>query len=143
MPVTLVPKESFQLTQKILNDNPVLVDKISAAAKIEAAEVPELLQEVVRFLYLIAQSEKRLTPSLPVDLGWHEFILCTRYYMDFCTEFFGRYIHHHPGGDEAENQQQYSLTLKLYAQEFGNPPQKYWDYISIDIEVSCGSCSAF
>ena len=35
-------------------------------------------------------------PSRAVDVAWHEFILITRAYTDFCRRAFGRYLHHHP-----------------------------------------------
>ncbi|WP_338846033.1 hypothetical protein V8J88_20060 [Massilia sp. W12] len=41
-------------------------------------------------------------PSQAVDLLWHEFILCTRQYEDFCQRAFGRFLHHAPAGSGAD-----------------------------------------
>jgi hypothetical protein len=35
-------------------------------------------------------------PSQVVDDLWHEFILYTRHYDDFCKQAFGRFLHHTP-----------------------------------------------
>lgn len=35
-------------------------------------------------------------PSDAVDSAWHEFILFTRQYADFCDKAFGRFLHHTP-----------------------------------------------
>ena len=35
-------------------------------------------------------------PSDAVDTAWHEFILFTRQYADFCDKAFGRFLHHTP-----------------------------------------------
>ena len=35
-------------------------------------------------------------PSQVVDVAWHEFILFTRRYDKFCTDAFGRFLHHTP-----------------------------------------------
>lgn len=35
-------------------------------------------------------------PSQIVDDGWHEFILFTRSYKDFCKKALGRFLHHTP-----------------------------------------------
>ena len=35
-------------------------------------------------------------PSKAVDTLWHEFILCTRDYEDFCQRAFGHFLHHQP-----------------------------------------------
>src|SRR5688572_9931032 len=92
-----------RLAERILNDIPEIIPKICTGARVQSDEVKELLIEVVRFLYLIHDTKQRLTPSKIVDDAWHEFILFTRYYMGFCDEQFGQYIHHHPGGPESEN----------------------------------------
>jgi hypothetical protein len=35
-------------------------------------------------------------PSQVVDVAWHEFILFTRQYQQFCHSAFGRFLHHTP-----------------------------------------------
>lgn len=35
-------------------------------------------------------------PMLPLDEGWHTFILFTKEYSDFCKNFLGGYLHHAP-----------------------------------------------
>jgi hypothetical protein len=35
-------------------------------------------------------------PSQVVDVAWHEFILFTKCYHDFCEQAFGRFLHHNP-----------------------------------------------
>jgi hypothetical protein len=40
------------------------------------------------------------TPSRVVDAAWHEFILMTRSYEQFCIKAFGRFLHHMPARDE-------------------------------------------
>ncbi|WP_433714455.1 hypothetical protein ACQP2U_10270 [Nocardia sp. CA-084685] len=37
-------------------------------------------------------------PSHAVDEAWHGFILCTQMYAAFCTEAYGRFLHHFPEG---------------------------------------------
>lgn len=40
-------------------------------------------------------------PSVAVDTAWHEFILLTQQYADFCQQAFGKFLHHAPTrGDE-------------------------------------------
>lgn len=35
-------------------------------------------------------------PSRAVDAAWHEFIVLTKAYADFCQKAFGKYLHHTP-----------------------------------------------
>lgn len=123
------------LALELLQKQPVLWDKISSGTHVQGQEVPRLLTEVLRYLHLVAASGQVLTPSHSVDLAWHEFILCTRTYGAFCRRYFGRMIHHQPGGMEDENNSQFDQTLALYQCYFGSPPAAYWLP-----EADCGAC---
>jgi hypothetical protein len=37
-------------------------------------------------------------PSHAVDEAWHGLILCTARYQAFCSQAYGRFMHHHPAG---------------------------------------------
>jgi hypothetical protein len=39
-------------------------------------------------------------PSRAVDEAWHGLILCTARYATFCDDAYGRFLHHHPEGDD-------------------------------------------
>ncbi|HCF6241397.1 TPA: hypothetical protein NII08_002263 [Pseudomonas aeruginosa] len=62
----------------------------------------DLFLELKRWMWLIGSRDEDAEPfpSFPeqwiLDDYWHEFILSTRAYTDFCMLFFGRYIHHTP-----------------------------------------------
>jgi hypothetical protein len=113
--------------EEALERQPILLQKIAQATQLPLAEVPLLLEELMRFLYLIGQTGEHLTPSHGVDLAWHELILCTRYYAEFCERAFGRFIHHHPGGERSAHYQAFKKTHHLYQQVFGQtPPPQYW-----------------
>lgn len=144
---TASPLDGFNskaLANDALLEVPILIEKISKACKIQEGEVESLLCEVICFLGLIGKLNQKLTPSLVVDLAWHELILCTKYYHQLCETQFGRYIHHHPGGEEKENEQQFLNTINLYTQHFGKPPSKYWGNLAGNIPTGsdCGPCSS-
>jgi hypothetical protein len=50
-------------------------------------------------IYLKTAKEKQ-KPSKIVDSAWHEFILHTLEYTDYCQKVFGSYVHHIPGEEE-------------------------------------------
>ena len=73
-------------------------------------EAAVVFRETLKWLYL-GNHSLSTNPKHPVqcfinselikiDDMWHTFILFTRDYTDFCTEHFGRYIHHRPATDE-------------------------------------------
>ncbi|MDD2368954.1 MAG: hypothetical protein PHQ90_06590, partial [Sulfuricurvum sp.] len=58
-----------------------------------------LVLETLRDYFAICnQSGKRMVsmPSQVVDVAWHEFILFTRAYKEFCSHALGRFLHHTP-----------------------------------------------
>lgn len=121
---------------------PLLVTKITTATRCRNEEAIELLTEVVRFMQLVASSDSRLSPSVAVDLAWHEFILFTHGYASFCEREFGRMIHHQPGGLAETNRQQFLTTLGLYRQHFGAPDPLYWGDRSQVGDSECGACDS-
>lgn len=140
---TLDPKKfnPRKLAESVLQTNPVLSDRIAASCGIKSDEVTDILSEVVKYLNLTAYYEQRLTPSLMVDYAWHEFILCTKAYSEFCQDHFGKYIHHHPGGTGKENRKQFRNTLMYYRKHFGEPAEKFWG-IRPGAQSECGACAA-
>lgn len=131
------------LAEQILSQKPVLNKKIKENCLLDEKKVKTVLSEVVRFLNLIAYSKKKLTPAKTIDLVWHEFILCTHTYVQFCENTFGRFIHHDPGGSDEENQQQFHLTMKLYHLYYGPPSPEFWgDAPLYEAESNCGECQS-
>jgi hypothetical protein len=67
-----------------------------------------------------------------IDEGWHEFIMYTRDYSDFCQKFFGRYIHHQPNiPGEAPDRERPRRTLIAAMQIFGRENlSENWVYYS-------------
>ena len=60
--------------------------------------------EGLRTWFRMINEQKRANfgmPSVAVDTAWHEFILLTQHYADFCQQAFGKFLHHAPNnGDE-------------------------------------------
>jgi hypothetical protein len=50
------------------------------------------------YFQLCREADRRMLamPSQVVDVAWHEFILFTRNYREFCRKSFGRFLHHTP-----------------------------------------------
>ncbi|QJI29620.1 hypothetical protein HKK55_13115 [Pseudomonas sp. ADAK18] len=82
--------------------NDALMLAFSKNNKVSMRESSELFLDLKRWIWLIGTrpSESPPFPSFPeqwiIDNYWHEFILSTREYTNFCTDFFGNYIHHTP-----------------------------------------------
>jgi hypothetical protein len=64
---------------------------------------------------------ERMVPSRRLDSAWHEFILHTKQYVDYCEANFGTYIHHVPDNN---------MTL-----------EKASSKSTESVDADCGSCS--
>lgn len=59
----------------------------------------EMVFAALRDYFVMCQQARQVMVSMPsqvVDDAWHEFILFTKDYCEFCTQAFGRYLHHTP-----------------------------------------------
>ena len=57
------------------------------------------------------------------DILWHNFLLDTREYMKFCSEYVGRYIHHTPYIEDKRLSEEEILSIKMkYKNELNGDP---------------------
>ena len=107
-------------------------------------EARALFQEVKRYI-LLAQVDESATAwamnSLRVDEAWHQFVLFTREYTDYCQRFFHRYIHHNPSNAprlitdrHGKESSSFDRFRERYERFFGAPlPEVWYDKKSVTI----------
>ncbi|KAB1154642.1 hypothetical protein F7018_14030 [Tenacibaculum aiptasiae] len=124
----------------ILSNIPLLKKKIAEISFKNQVDSDQLLIEMVKFLNLIHITNEKLSPSVLVDLAWHEFILFTRYYNEFCLTHYSRFIHHTPS--ENSEPKTFQKTIELYIKHYNKPPESIWGSYAIkEWEASdCGAC---
>ncbi|CAH6419918.1 Hypothetical protein HVR_LOCUS988 [uncultured virus] len=85
------------------------------------------IDEYYRFMVLVSKFPKlTIVPGKVIDEVWHDHILHTKDYIEFCNKYFGDYLHHSPrdGSDEIIN---FDETVNKYLEIFGRlPPRIYW-----------------
>lgn len=61
-------------------------------------ELDKVISSLRTYFQIIALSQRKMIamPSQVVDVAWHEFILFTREYRQFCSRGLGRFLHHTP-----------------------------------------------
>lgn len=92
----MVTMATMSLTEIMSYDHPALVQRLEEKLGISRDGADELLDDTKRFLFLCGTTTGILAPPPRIDEGWHQFILYTKEYHDFCHRFFGRFIHHLP-----------------------------------------------
>ncbi|MCC9042454.1 DUF1399 domain-containing protein [Myroides sp. M-43] len=94
----------------------------------------QAILEYKKFMYLAATSDKMVSPSDVVDVVWHEHLVFTKSYKNFCL-ILGKTIEHIPS---THNREEYDIfkqakehTTLIYSQVFGEQPKEIWEYQSM------------
>lgn len=130
---------------------PFLIDKLVMECIAETPdEARALFEEATKFLIV-----DRAYPDMHfqvysrrIDEAWHQFVLFTTEYMEFCRQYFGRYVHHVPGNapmamalaeadQRAASLPEFSAT---YSRVFGIPLPTIWaetQTVSLNTRILC------
>jgi hypothetical protein len=84
--------ESFQMPGAV-------VDRFRQKHPALSGEQEALVRDALQQYFQICQRARGrfvAMPSQVVDDLWHDFILFTRHYRNFCSKAFGRFLHHTP-----------------------------------------------
>lgn len=102
------------LPSTLAYQNPELVLRIQKALQTNQREALRVCDDVKAWIWLCARlrrvrhrSDRRshgyglpylamIEHFTAIDLGWHEFILMTKAYQDFCDTYLDGYVHHLP-----------------------------------------------
>jgi hypothetical protein len=86
------------------------------------------VNEYIKFLILHQKYPTgKIVPGKVVDKIWHDHILHTREYYEFCKEHFGSYLHHDPKNLVSNEVNDLSDTMSKYEDTFGyKPPAMFW-----------------
>ncbi|CAD1794771.1 glycine-rich domain-containing protein [Xanthomonas arboricola pv. juglandis] len=115
-----------------------LVMKYANEVGISKKNASEHASEVIRYLALCAlYPQKKFPMARTVDRFWHEFIVNTVDYVNFCKAVAGRYIHHKPAGSSANDggvdlMGDYKFFRFAYERHFGEaPPPQFWPNLEL------------
>jgi hypothetical protein len=118
-----------------------VVHRVAGRRSFSPDESERAGSDLVKFLQLCAESDLPLAPSDIIDDLWHEFILHTRDYAEFCAVVLGTFVHHVPL--TAPDPSSYQRTLRLIGDGFGTPDERFWPSGGASCDASCGSdCSS-
>ena len=105
--------------------------------------IKKAIEEYKKFMYLATTSNQMVSPSEIVDIVWHQHLIFTQSYTDFCA-LLGKKIQHIPSTHNKEEQDKFLTAKKhttaIYESKFGKQPKLFWEYNSfaaaLEIEKS-------
>jgi hypothetical protein len=138
--MTLLEPADIALRERVFDalnyQAPFLIEKLVKDHIVETPEEAEaLFTEVKRYLVISSLDREKSWHmySLRIDECWHQFILFTRQYIDFCRTYFGRYVPHAPSNapeSKATTTPAQRTTFKEFNQRyeelFGTPIPEIW-----------------
>lgn len=91
----------------------------------------QAILEYKKFMFLAATSDRMVSPSAIVDTVWHQHLIFTQSYQEFC-DLLEKQIQHIPSTHNREDFQKFKhakeRTTILYETFFGKQPQAIWHY---------------
>jgi hypothetical protein len=90
-------------------------------------ESRECFEDLKRFLYMAVIADKPVAPTEKLDEMWHNFILYTMDYAEFCTMYLGMFVHHRPRrrDDPKSTRNMRQETLDFARELFGHLPTHF------------------
>lgn len=94
----------------------------------------EAILEYKKFMYLAASMDFMVSPSEIIDKVWHQHLIFTTSYNQFCT-LLGKKIEHIPSTHNDTDFEKFKLakerTQAAYLKVFGEQPRSIWAYTDI------------
>ncbi len=131
--INLQPSPSTNVFEGALDyKHKELVERLKQKLNLSEEAAQELFDDTKKYLCLCAVSDKPIAPPAAIDRGWHEFLMYTKDYQEFCIKHFGKFIHHVPKPVfKPHPVLKVSDTNKLAKHHFGNLSQN-WRVFSND-----------
>lgn len=118
-----------------------LTERIVKDEGFDLALAEQIMNEAIAFLLFCAKNPAAgYSPSPAVDIAWHNFILYTREYAQWCKDNAGWFIHHcpndEPGMDDIAPSTALSTVVAMKAQGF-----KVNEALWVSKDHNCHRCS--
>jgi hypothetical protein len=123
-----------------------LIFRMMDKHKWSEAEARECFDDLKKFLYMAVLADMPVAPTEKLDSLWHEFLLYTMDYAEYCQTRFGIFVHHRPRrrDDPKSTRNMRQETLDFAIELFGELPTnfKYTDSEMFKASNDCvNSCS--
>lgn len=131
----LVKKENLNALKAWLE--PEVVNRIKEKLRLSNEDANQLFEDLKLFLFIASSNDgvayKKYRPSIAIDDAWHEFLLFTKNYRDFCIKVLGVFVDHTPGFDKNWIE---GDSLITEVRKYSEKPSKFWFASKADC-VSC------
>lgn len=126
----------------LLYNNEDVLSRFTDLFEVSEAEAEDIFMETKKFLYISRQPGVFIPDELLiVDEMWHNFILFTATYQEFCQHYFGGYLHHIPAtkAEKSKHREQIAgdvaATRKVFNEKLARFMSVTYDQLGRDTVV--------
>lgn len=129
-------RESSPTYEPVLRfEAPYLIEKLVKDRVVDTAEEGEALFAEAKKFLILSHMDSDVSWNMysrRVDEVWHQFVLFTAQYVDFCRRYFGEYLHHNPSnapevpGRPELKPSTFEGFRARYESVFGEPLPEIW-----------------
>lgn len=118
-------------------ENQDVIDRFIKIYAVDESEAQLIFDDVKRWLWMANEVKQRGinkpvvidSALLVLDEMWHNFILFSREYGEFCHTYFGRFCHHAPNSKrEIEREQKRTADMTIAERKREIMESKRWQY---------------
>ncbi|MEE2000395.1 hypothetical protein QWY20_02930 [Alkalimonas sp. MEB108] len=129
------------LEELLSYENDRVLGRFSKIYGIQLSDSKDIFDNLLRWLWLNSyEMEAAHNKGIPIDTStavidemWHNFILFSRDYTEFCHKYFGCYIHHQPmtgkSSNNSKSEDYDSETIQIKHDEFKEDKRKQLELI--------------
>ena len=137
------------LSRVMQYQHPELVERFKDKLRLSQESAQQLFDDVKRFLFVCGtQRSDGGSPTEKIDLGWHEFLLYSRDYREFCLDMFGHFIEHAPRAyfnptrrPKGQMRTTYLIALSVFGSLSINWDQAAPSHADMHTTSPCDACS--
>ena len=129
------PTAELDIRSVLGYSNERVLERYAKEHRLPMSEAERHFRELMKFLAICAMMPFPCTPSAKMNEVWHNFLLHTSEYYEFCLAEFGRIIHHSPS-PFPENVK-YRKTRQIAKKMFGELDPELWpddDFLAADCD---------
>lgn len=101
-----------------------LLRRYATENKCDLETARKAFEALKQFLIVCTVAKHSCSPSIAIDAMWHEFLMFSEEYYNFCLHGFGALIHHFP--TEMMMNDDYRGTRRTASRLFGDLDIKFW-----------------
>lgn len=115
-------------------NHPRVIERHARDCEVSQQTAARRFDGLKQFLVVAAMTPGRKVTSPSIDAMWHSFLLFTKDYRQFCTEYLGRFVEHEPFENAAP--WAYGHTRDRAAALFGSLDPELWP---LEAKADCTS----